>query len=283
MPCSRPRIASNSSLQFAVCPRSTGKCRRHSCGASLSTAATAPKVRGLAAVRALEGAQPVEDHAARLRIRLAELRLGLEMLAARLVGALRGLMEALPVRVRIADHALADRLPVLLQLVDPLRERARLERRADERFHLLDQRRALGRRGVLLPVLELAQGRIELLHLARERRRHERQRGELLLERAAQPRRASRAALAQRALRPADRARGSRAARALPRPPVRRAPSPPPRAAPPARRPHAPPPRAGAADSISASTQRLLAGGFARRPLRTPRPPRARAAGGAPR
>ena len=126
------------------------------------------------------------------------------MLAARQVRALRGLMEALPVRVRIADHALADGFPVLLQLMDTIRERAGLERRSNERLHFLDQRGALGCRGVLFPIFELIQGRIDLLHLARERRWHERQRCELFLQRATQPRRASGDTLAERPLSLAD-------------------------------------------------------------------------------
>src|ERR1700691_645643 len=88
-------------------------------------------VRLVAAVRGLEDAQPLENRLALFGICLAQLRLGLEVFAARLVRALRRLMKPLPVRVRVAADALAHGLPVFLQLTDAPRERLRLQCRTD--------------------------------------------------------------------------------------------------------------------------------------------------------
>ncbi len=119
-------------------------------------------VRMLAALGTFEGSKPLEHEPAFLHIFLPQPGLRLEIFTARLVGRLRGLVKALPVGLRIADDSLADRFPFVLQPLDPIGESLGRFLRSNKCFHLLDQLRALGRHGVILPLLELMQLHIEL-------------------------------------------------------------------------------------------------------------------------
>jgi len=161
-------------------------------------------VGNVAALRGLEGAQPIHHTPTLLEIGFPKLRARLEKIAARLVRRDGGLVKALPIRLRIADDSLADRLPVVLQLLDSLCERFGLFLRPDQRLHLLDQLGALGRGRMLFPLLEIVQCAIELEHLLREVRRNGRQRRELLFDGTAQTRRAARISLAKRVVNLAD-------------------------------------------------------------------------------
>ena len=107
--------------------RSTGKCRRHSSGASRSTVTNA-RQSAASPLCAASKARSRSSMALRFSAFASpQLRLGLEVFAARLVRALSRLMKPLPVRIRVAEDALAHRLPVFLQLMDALRERLRLQ------------------------------------------------------------------------------------------------------------------------------------------------------------
>src|SRR5579863_6799393 len=114
----------------------------------------------LATLGALEALEAREHTLAFFQICLPLLGLGLEILAARLVGSRRSLLKALPVRRRITDDSLADRFPIFLQLFDPIRQRLRPVRRSDKGRHFLDQFSTLGRDGIVLPFLELVESHV---------------------------------------------------------------------------------------------------------------------------
>ena len=155
----------------------------------------------LPVLRRDESLQPCQQRRAAFEVGGALRRLGGKIDAARLIGLLRGVVKALPLGLGVFGAALADELPLILQLLDARGQRRRRFVSLDQRFHLFDELGALGRDHEAAPVLQRAQLRIEGLQLARELRRHAGQRLQLVLDGAAQPCGLPRIAGRQRALR----------------------------------------------------------------------------------
>jgi hypothetical protein len=138
----------------------------------------------LPVVTGLECGESCDQCHSPLEIALALTREHLKVFPTRLIGALRRLMEALPVGLGIRSNALADGFPVILQAFDFGGELVRVVFGAHQRFHRFDELRAFGRRGVVLPVLELIQPGVELLQLTRKMDWHRGRALHLLFDRA---------------------------------------------------------------------------------------------------
>ncbi len=160
-----------------------------------------PPVRGLAGLLCGEGGQPLDQRLAPRLILPAQLGLPGKVLATGLVGALRRLLELLPLGRGLLPRAAVEGPPLVPQLADAPCEFLGGQIGADQGPHALDQLGPLRHDPEVLPVLQLRESRVDPLELSREPRGQ----GGCLLQgfrdRRAQSRGTCRPAMIQRRLR----------------------------------------------------------------------------------